>query len=177
MSTGTLTGTVTRASDGSPVAGATINAVGPVDRVTTTDGNGQYSLLLPIGTYDVTASAFGLVSQTATGVVISEGASTVQNFALAAAPSHQVSGHVRDTDGLAVANATVTILGTPIPPATTDANGFYSFATVPEGEYDVRADAGRCNDSLTQHLVVDWRRDARLHAAARARTRSATSAS
>jgi hypothetical protein len=47
--TGTLTGTVTRASDGSRVAGATINAVGPVDRVTTTDGNGQYSLLLPIG--------------------------------------------------------------------------------------------------------------------------------
>ena len=153
--TGTLAGTVTRAGDGSLVAGATINAVGPVDRVTTTDGNGQYGLLLPIGTYDVTVSAFGLVSQTATGVVISEGVTTVQNFALAAAPSHQVSGHVRDTDGLAVANATVTILGTPIPPATTDADGFYSFASVPEGEHDVRADAGRCNDSMTQHLVVD----------------------
>jgi subtilisin family serine protease len=153
--TGTLSGTVTNASNGDPISGATVHVVGPVDRVTSTNTSGQYSLTLPVGTYDLTVTAFGFLSQGSTGVVISEGAVTVRDFALQPAPSHQVSGHVRDGDGNPIANATVTILGTPIPPVATDANGFYSFPSVPEGEYDVRAAAGRCSDSQTQHLVVN----------------------
>jgi subtilisin family serine protease len=153
--TGTLTGTVTNATNGDPIAGATVHASGPAERTTRTNDAGQYSLIAPVGTYDVTASAFGFASQTATGVPVTEGATTVQDFALNPAPSHPVSGHVRDQDGDPLANATVTILGTPIPPETTDASGAYSFASVPEGEYDVRATAGRCNDPQTQHLVVD----------------------
>src|SRR5262249_47760844 len=74
--------------------------------------------------------------------------------ALQPAPSHSVSGTVSDSDNSPVANATVTILGTPIPPATTDANGAYSFPSVPDGEYDVRAAAGGCNDPQTQHLSL-----------------------
>jgi hypothetical protein len=62
---------------------------------------------------------------------------------------------VEDQSNQPIANATVTILGTPIPPATTDASGHYSFASVPEGTYDVMAQAGRCNDPQTQELVVD----------------------
>jgi hypothetical protein len=108
-----------------------------------------------VGTYDVTTNAFGFLTQTADGVVISEDAPTVRDFPLQPAPSHRVSGHVRDTGGEPFANATVRVLGTPISPATTDANGFYSFAAVPEGEYDVRTQAGGCSDPQTQHLVVD----------------------
>ena len=152
---GTLTGTVTNAANGNPIAGATIHAVGPADRTTTTDAAGQYSFVIAIGTYDVTASEFGFVTQTASGVVVTEGATTTQNFALAQVPTHQVSGHVRDSDGNPLANGTVEILDTPIPPATTDASGFYSFASVPEGTYDLRAEAGRCNDPQEQNLVVD----------------------
>jgi subtilisin family serine protease len=152
---GTLTGTVTNAANGTPIAGATVSAVGPTDRVTTTDASGHYTLTLPIGTYNVTGSLFGFLAQTVTGVVITEAATTTQDLALTPAPTHQVSGHVRDADGNAVANATVTITNTPIPPATTDANGSYSFANVPEGAYDVSAAAGRCNDPQTQHVVVD----------------------
>ena len=48
-------------------------------------------------------------------------------------PSHTVSGQVRDSENQPIANATVTIEDTPITPATTDANGFYSFERVPEG--------------------------------------------
>ncbi len=153
--TGTLTGTVTDASTNLPIGGATIHVVGPADRVTTTNASGQYSLTLPVGTYDVTASAFGYLTQTANGVVISDGGTTTQDFALQPAPSHTVSGYVRDGGNNPLENATVTILNTPIPPATTDANGFYSFASVPEGEYDVQAAQGRCFDSQTQHLVVN----------------------
>jgi subtilisin family serine protease len=152
--TGTLTGTVTNASNGTPIAGATVHASGPADRTATTNASGAYSLVAPVGDYVVTASAFGFATGTA-NVTIVEGQTTTQDFALTPAPSHAVSGHVRDTANNPIANATVTILGTPIPPAITDASGAYSFASVPEGTYDVRATAGRCNDPQTQQLVVD----------------------
>jgi subtilisin family serine protease len=153
--TGTLAGTVTDQSTGSPIEGAAVHAVGPTDRTTFTGPDGTYSIVLPVGTYDVTASHFGFVSETASGVTVTEGATTTQDFALTPAPSHSVSGHVRDGDGNPLAGATVTIEGTPLPPATTDADGFYSFASVPEGEYDVTASAGGCYETQTQHLVVD----------------------
>jgi subtilisin family serine protease len=152
---GTLTGTVTDAATGSPIEGAAVHAVGPSDRTSFTGADGSYSITLPVGTYDVTASHFGYLSETASGVTVTEGATTTQDFALTPAPSHTVFGHVRDGDGNPLAGATVTIEATPIPPATTDADGFYSFASVPEGEYDVTASAGGCYETQTQHLVVD----------------------
>jgi hypothetical protein len=151
---GSLQGTVTDASNNNPIAGAQIS-VAPIGASTATDANGHYSLTLPVGTYDVTASAFGYSSQTVTGVSVTDGGTTTQDFALTAAPSHTVSGHVYGFGNAPIENATVTILGTPIPPATTDANGAYSFANVPEGTYDVKAEAGGCSDPLTQQLVVN----------------------
>ena len=67
-------------------------------------------------------------------------------------PSHTVSGHVRDAENRPIANATVTIEGTPITPATTDATGFYSFPSVPEGTYDATASANGCSSPQTQEL-------------------------
>ena len=46
------------------------------------------------------------------------------------------------TQNQPIANATVTIEDTPITPATTDANGFYSFERVPEGTYSTTAESG-----------------------------------
>jgi subtilisin family serine protease len=158
--TGTMSGTVTNSSNGNPIAGATVHAVGPSDRTAITNASGQYSFSnLPVGSYDVTASAFGFASQTANGVVVTEGANTVQNFTLAPVASHSVSGTVTDSDGNPIANGTVTILNTPIPPATTDAAGNYSFPSVPEGTYEVRAEGGRCNEMQTQSLTVDGDED------------------
>jgi len=148
---GSLTGTVTDASTLAPIPGAAVQA-GVFSTIT--NGSGVYTFAsLPVGTYSTTASSFGYSPQTAT-VVIADGATTVQNFALQPAPSHSVSGFVRDQDGFPLGGATVTILGTPIPPATTDASGAYSFASVPEGTYDARAEAGRCNSPQTRQLVV-----------------------
>jgi hypothetical protein len=62
---------------------------------------------------------------------------------------------VRDSAGNPHAGAQVAVLGTPIPPAVTDAAGRYSFASVPAGTYDVRADAGRCFEQQTRSVVVD----------------------
>jgi hypothetical protein len=154
--TGRLRGQASTAGTGQPIAGATVRVVGPTTRTITTDDAGRYSLRLPVGTYDVMASAFGFRSRTVTGVVVSEDRTTVRNVALRPAPAFSVSGMVRN-NGNPVANATVSILGTPIPSVRTDANGVYRFASVPAGEYDVRAEAGRCNDPQSLHLVV--RRD------------------
>ena len=115
----------------------------------------NYTIIVPAGTYSVTASAFGYVSQTASGVVVSDGGTTTRNFALVAAPSATVNGHVRTASGDPIPNATVTIGGTPIPPATTDATGFYSFPSVPQGTYSMTATAGRCNDPQAQVAVVN----------------------
>jgi subtilisin family serine protease len=152
--TGTLTGTVTNQATGAPVQGAAVRATGPMDRTTSTGSDGTYTMVLPVGSYDVTASHFGLLSRTAAGVAVTEGQPTTQDFALAPAPAHPVSGHVRDGSGNALAGATVTIEGTPIAPVTTAADGSYTFAAVPEGEYDVSARLGGCFDPQTQHLVV-----------------------
>lgn len=51
---------------------------------TTTDALGNYSFDIPAGTYDVTASGFavGYSTSTATGVVVTDGNTTTQNFEL-----------------------------------------------------------------------------------------------
>jgi subtilisin family serine protease len=158
--TGTMSGTVTNSSNGNPIAGATVNVVGPSNRTAFTNASGEYSFsALPVGSYDVTASAFGFASETANGVVVTEGNNTVQSFTLDPVASHSVSGTVADSDGIPIVNGTVTILNTPIQPATTDASGNYSFPSVPEGTYDVRAEGGRCNEMSTQSLTVDGDED------------------
>ena len=77
-------GTVTDAGNSNPISGATV-ALG--SRVTTTAANGTYSFTnLPAGTYPViTASAPGYNSSTATSIVVTDGGTTTQNFALTGA--------------------------------------------------------------------------------------------
>ena len=149
---GTLEGTVTDAGTAAPIAGANVS-VSPLGASTTTGPDGHYSLTLPVDNYTVTASAFGYntASQPA---AVTDGGTTTVNFALTASPSGSLSGTVHDNNGNPLANGTVTILGTPIPPATTDASGHYSFATVPNGTYNVKAEAGRCNTPQTDSVTV-----------------------
>src|SRR5438270_13179092 len=90
---GTLQGTVTDLGSSNPISGVTI-ALG--SRTTTTDVNGNYSFTgLPSGTYpSVTASFPGYNSITVANVVINDGLTTTQDFALTLAPT---SGCLTDT--------------------------------------------------------------------------------
>ncbi len=72
-----------------------------------------------------------------------------------APPSHALSGHVRDAQGAAVANVRVTIVGSSLAPATTGADGSYSFAAVFEGEYDVTVDSNGCLAGQTLHVTIN----------------------
>ncbi len=58
-----VSGIVTAASDGAPVEGATVKAIGtPVDQAIT-DAGGAYTLNLPIGSYTIRATAGGCTEQ------------------------------------------------------------------------------------------------------------------
>ena len=151
--TGTLEGTVTDSSNGNPIAGASIT-VQPLGASTTTGPDGHYSFTLPVGDYQVTAHSFGYTDQTQPATV-TDGGDTVVNFALVPSPSGSLSGTVTDSSNNPIQNATVTILGTPIPPTTTDSSGHYSFSSVPNGTYNVKAEAGQCNASQTDSVTVN----------------------
>jgi uncharacterized repeat protein (TIGR01451 family) len=83
---GTVSGTVTAVAGGAPLSGASI-ALG--SRTTTTDASGFYSFAsLPAGTYpSISASYPGCTTDTAANIVVSDGNTTTQDFALATAPS------------------------------------------------------------------------------------------
>jgi subtilisin family serine protease len=97
---GTLEGTVT--TDGfSPVEGAKIfadNGAGYTKNIYSA-ANGSYSTGLPDGTYTLTASKYGYQSQTVTGIVITEDATTTQDFVIPQLGMSTVSGYVYD-DGV-----------------------------------------------------------------------------
>ncbi len=154
--TGFLTGIVSSSADGSPVSGALIAVTGPSDRDTRTNASGAYTLRLPVGSYDLSATAFGFATATVSAIEITDGGTVDLPLSLVAAPSHAVSGVVRDEAGRAVAGAEVDFHGTPIPTATADAAGNYSFASVPEGTYQMVASAsGRCFGTQVIDVVVD----------------------
>lgn len=81
---GWLTGQVTDAVSGQPLAGAQV-VVMPPNLYTFTNPNGHYTFTLPAGVYDVTASAPGYISQTAS-VIVQSGSTTIQNLALQPVP-------------------------------------------------------------------------------------------
>ncbi|VVB93135.1 Carboxypeptidase regulatory-like domain protein [uncultured archaeon] len=78
---GTISGTVTNATSGAAISGATV-AVTSAGVSTTTDTNGNYSISIAAGTYTVTASATGYQTKTTTGVVVTSGSVTTLNLAL-----------------------------------------------------------------------------------------------
>jgi hypothetical protein len=77
---GILRGTVTESSTGNPLSGVRVTA-SSYTAVTNESGSYQFSPLAP-GTYTETASKVGYFSSSASGVTVTNGAITTQNFAL-----------------------------------------------------------------------------------------------
>jgi len=139
---GAVEGYLTDAGSGDPISGASIaaTAAGEFPRGTTTDASGYYSFMLPQGTWNFDYTAFGYIDGSQ-ALAIVEDATTNGDYTLTAAPSAVLSGIVYDDEGAPLEGATVTALGTPVPPAVTDPSGAYSL-TLPTGTtYDVLAQA------------------------------------
>jgi subtilisin family serine protease len=83
---GTLGGTVTDASDGTPVGGAaltvTLQAQPGLAWSAASDPTGAFTFTLPAGIYDLTARAGGYVQGAITGVAVISGTITIQDLAL-----------------------------------------------------------------------------------------------
>ena len=79
--TGTLRGVV-RGSDGAPLAGASVTVQGVANRGVTAATDGNYSITLKPGTYNVVASFVGYTSSTQPAA-ITEGGTTTLDFSLA----------------------------------------------------------------------------------------------
>ncbi|NUO18509.1 S8 family serine peptidase [bacterium] len=143
---------VVRDASNNPIAGATVSITGQPNS-TTTEADGSYCLALQEGTYTAVASAFGYISQTSTSFTIVEGDTVTRNFNLSLAPQGTVSGTVTDCNGGPAVGATVEVLGTPVPDATTNGAGFYSI-TLPQGTYDMRASGAGCAPHQVNGVVI-----------------------
>ena len=150
---GTLSGTVTDASTNQPIAGAQVNtSLGS----TVTDANGDYSLSLPVGTYDVIYSNFGYTTNTQSGVAITEGTTTTVNVALQPSPSVTVSGTVTDGSGHGWPLYTrIDVAGDPNGPFFTDPiTGQYSIQLPANAAYDVTFSSQLAGYQLVQQPIA-----------------------
>ncbi len=139
---GTIDGTVTDLVTTLPINGATLtfSATGEVDRTATTNASGYFSKMLPQGDWTVDYAAFGYLPDNQSATVV-EDLTTTADMALDQAPSALLSGHVYDDEAAPVDGASVTVLGTPLAPATTGIDGYYEI-TMPTGSvYDVLTSA------------------------------------
>ena len=150
---GALAGTVKDAVTLRSIAGAALIAQGEATRETSADTAGAYAMTLPVGDYDVTASAFGYTPAT-TSVSIAASATTAQDLALAPLPAGTLAGIVRDDQGRYLRGARIEILNAPVAPVATDDDGAYAFPGLPAGSYDLRASVGGCNESAVQTLAI-----------------------
>ena len=95
--TGSMSGTVTDASTSDPIEGAQVRAGA---FATTTDASGHYTIpKMGAGTYDVTVGADGYQDDSASGVVVTSGNDTVEDFSPTSQPMVTVSGTVTDSSG------------------------------------------------------------------------------
>jgi hypothetical protein len=142
---GTISGTITAASSGQPVAGAIVESLqaGGVRGAARTRSGGTYSLTgLNGGIYDVRVSADGYATELRTGLNVSAGSTTIANIALIKVGA--ISGVVTQANGTtAIAGATVKFFQGSIlvGKAITSGSGSYSVQQLKPGSYMVQATA------------------------------------
>lgn len=112
QATGEIAGNVTNASaGGTPIDGAVISVLGAGRQAIATDG--VYERAVPVGTWNVAVSHPSFAPDTTYGVVVTEGATSVADFALVDIAGPAFSGTVvpaltQDTAGPYVVTTTVT---------------------------------------------------------------------
>jgi len=136
LDTGNIKGKVTDEAD-AVIEGATVVVEG-TNLSDTTDEGGYYLLEnVPVGIYDVIASAGGYYSETATVTIVKDGIVT-QDFTLQVIPTYLVSGTVTDAENLGLGGVTVTINETG-QLAITGNDGTYAISDVKGSTYNITA--------------------------------------
>ena len=137
-----VTGTVTDAGSGQPLAGAVVTRL-DTGRTTRTDEAGRFEMRMPAGTYGLEVSQFGYEVRTVDGIVVAADGFTQVDAALTLLPRGVIRGKVTyGPTGSTVPGATVEVLDVPVElSATTTRDGTFTIRDVPEGDYQVAASA------------------------------------
>ena len=152
--TGTISGTVTDASTGNPISGASVST-NPATLLVTTDAQGRFSISdVTPASYTVSASASGYLTGNAS-VTVTGGQTATANLALQPAPTTgTISGTVTDAStSKPIAGASVSTQPA-MTTATSDAQGNYAISDVDEGSYTVTASASGYMDNSTNVTVT-----------------------
>ncbi|MGY3715109.1 carboxypeptidase regulatory-like domain-containing protein [Sutcliffiella cohnii] len=141
-SLGEIVGTVTT-EDGEPISNATI-VIEALGYETKTNAQGQYRLGVGSGTYEVKALARGYEEKTETVVVENLGESVEANFTLTKLDGMTITGTVinnRTEESITEAKVTLTEVSSSIllEELTTNEDGYFEFADLLEGEYEITA--------------------------------------
>jgi hypothetical protein len=119
---GVLAGRVTGSDTGSGLAGARLSVQNAGQSLvqTTTDDQGNYSLLLSPGVYTVTVQAYGYHLKMVAGVQLDQNSTTTLDFTLDPAPKYTLSGTIRDKLTGWPLYARIHIVGDPLDPTPPD---------------------------------------------------------
>ncbi len=154
---GGISGTVTDAQTSLPVQGVTVTC-GAGCSATSTDSFGDYFFdNVPPGTYSLTFSDSGYVTQTVPAVVVASGNTTLVG-SVALTEDGEITGTVADQQtAVPITGATVTCGGgCPTTTATTDTSGTFAFTDVPNGaSYSITVSApGYVTQTITGVAVT-----------------------
>ena len=148
---GTVTGRVTDAVTGAPIAGVMLS-FSPGTSAVVTDANGTYGATIPTGTYSVTAFLRNHPYQSVFGVGVTSGSTTTVDFAITLPPAAGIlTGRVRNaTSNAPIAYAVVSAGGVL---STTDASGLYALS-LPVGTYSLTVAAAYYVGATVSGVVV-----------------------
>ena len=138
--TSRISGTVRSLATGLPITDALVVATNGTTFTlsTLTSAGGAFGIGVPGGRYTVTASAYGYISSTVPGLVVSSGVTATLAFTLASVPTHVISGLVTESGSGAPLSALLIANGSPslvvITRTTNPATGFYSMTLVGGGQ-------------------------------------------
>jgi hypothetical protein len=134
-------GTVTNTS-GQPL-NATITIVGhdkDNSHVVTNPAHGNYYRMIAPGTYRVKFSASGYISQIHDVTIANYTSSIIKNVVLVASSQTSLTGLITDSEsGNPVQGVKVDLVGSSVTPVYTAANGIYTFTSINEDIYQIRA--------------------------------------
>jgi YD repeat-containing protein len=142
---GSITGTVTRSSDGAAVSGALVEALvsNASQGSATTGADGTYAIAnLNPGFYDVRVTASGYGTTILTGNNVAAGTPTTVNVSLGLPGT--ISGKITQSDGVTpfVGAAIAASQGTDnVGTAISDSSGNYSISTLAAGSYSAQVSA------------------------------------
>ena len=149
-----VTGTVTDGTD--PIEGATVEFLDgdTVEATATTDQNGEYSLSVPLGTYEFTVDAEGFESYSEE-VTIEDDSEQNAELTEEGDPTGTLTGTVTDGEENPLESVDVTLLDDDetVGETQTDESGDYEFEPDP-GTYDIEFEKAGFETAVVQDVTV-----------------------